>query len=178
LLLLLLIDELWRCIELLHGSIQWRQLLRWIVEVLLDCRWTWWNHLALRTLRNLLEAWWEVLRRWLTWESERLLLLLSVSVIIERFLVLIEVGSNWRPLWLWWSQDGLLIQWRLVELLMAQRLLLLQELRLTWIVMMMNWNWKWLRWSQGLMMLLWRRMLIIRITQVWMERLGRFLVRQ
>lgn len=110
--------------------------MRLLLEVLRKTRWS---------LELLL------LLRGLVGESDLLRLLLSgVSVVIERPLVLVEIGLNWSPLrrpqlrCLLVLRNRKSLRWlveqlrRLVELLMSQLLLLLELLLL---VLHRNWNW-------------------------------------
>lgn len=120
------------------------------------------------------------LRRRLTWESHVVRLLSSVSVVVERFLVLVEVCSS--SLSLWRSQKRLLLRWwwplgRLIELLMSE--LLLREILLR----LMDWDRLW----SLLMLLVLNRLLVLNLrlvldlmllVDIWMEWLRRVLARQ
>lgn len=135
-LLLVGLKMLLELVFLMRAEVWWRSLVK-LIEVL------WWaltrrQHLSLWALEVL---WW----CWLTWESHLvliLLLLVLVGVIIERFLVLIEVLVDWGSLWGWRAESRLLrlgwgkSLWRLVKLLLTENVLLLVEV----VLLMMHGN--------------------------------------
>lgn len=161
---------------LLSWSI-WLEVWRWTL--------TWRNLMSLRSLKILgrREVWrevWrevllEVLLRWsgLTWEPDLslslLLLLVLMRMIVERFLILIEVLIDWWSLrWRWAERLLLLLYlglrwrkslWRLVKLLVAQNILLLVKL----VLLMVNRDWSrmllldLLRWRLMMMMIIMER---------------------
>jgi hypothetical protein len=171
--------ELWLALEL-----RLVELWRWSVH--LEVRWrslAWWNLVTLWSLEILRwrEVWWEILLEvllrwsWLVRESHLALWrLVLMRVVIERFLILVEVLVDWSSLgwrraecllllWLWLRKS----LWWLVELLVTKNVLLLIELRL----LMVNRDWS------GLLLLdwLWWGLLMV---MVRMERFRSFLAWQ